>query len=210
MLESIPTQIYSNKVFRFGTQVLLTEFLETQDLDGQGMREVRMLLPSWLSGDTPDELCDAPFRKKPSSGKLGSRSRFSDGSFPVFYSSLDPKTAEAEIRHLVPKIVGKPPKQRTFYYSRFGCDFNGRTKDLRSKAKQWPKLLHDSDYGFCNRLGFEAKKLDLDGVLTPSVRRLAGTNLPVFTRKSISNPRDSVDLAVTYDPATDSVSIAKI
>ena len=207
MLKSIPTEPSHFIVFRLANQISLSEFLEAQNLDGQGAQEIRMLLQSRGMGDTPEELCEAPFRAKPELRKLGHRTRFSDGSFSVFYSSLDIKTAEAEIRHWFPTIVGRPAQQRTLYYSRFTCEFNGATKDLRSKRNKWPKLLHDSDYRFCNRLGAEAVRLGLDGVLTPSARRKSGTNLPVFTRKSISNPRESALLAITYDPATENVSL---
>ena len=31
---------------------------------------------------------------------------------------------------------------------------------------------------------------DLDGLLAPSVRQVEGTNIPVFKRPAVSNPRD--------------------
>ena len=207
MLKSIPTEISHLKVFRLANQSSLSEFLQAQSIDEQGAHEIRMLLQALGMGDSPEELCDAPFRPKLRLRKSGHRTRFSDGSFPVFYSSLDPETAEAEIQHWFPIFVGRPTRRRTAYFSRFACDFNGTTKDLRSKKDKWPKLLHDSDYRFCNRLGAEAVQLGLDGLLTPSARRKSGTNLPVFTRKSISNPGESVLLAITYDPATENVSL---
>ena len=208
MLKSIPTETSHLRVFRLASQSSLSEFLQAQGVDELGAYEIRMLLQSRGMGDSPEELCDAPFRPKPMLRKSGHRTRFSDGSFLVFYSSLDPETTEAEIRHWFPTIVGRPTQQRTAYFSRFACDFNGTTKDLRSKKNKWPKLLHNSDYQFCNRLGSEAVQLGLDGLLTPSARRKSGTNLPVFTRKSISNPGESVLLAITYDPATENVSFS--
>ena len=57
---------------------------------------------------------------------------------------------------------------------------------------EWPKLTHDHDYELCNRLGAEAvamKPMKLDGLLAPSARKKDGTNVPVFTRKAIHNPR---------------------
>ena len=56
--------------------------------------ELRELLAYSGYGAQFDELLDGPFQPKP---RLRSRTRFSDGSFPVFYSSLDAVTAEAEI-----------------------------------------------------------------------------------------------------------------
>ena len=160
--------------------------------------------------DTLEELCDAPFRPKPRLRKLDHATRFSDGSHPVFYSSLEAETAETEIRHLLTTFAAKPARPRTFYYSRFACDFDGAAKDLRPKEAQWPKLVHDNDYRFCNRLGAEAVRLGLDGLLTPSARRKTGTNLPVFARSAISNPGDSVGMAITYDPASGNVSLSTV
>jgi hypothetical protein len=187
-------------------QPSLSAFLQDQGFDDQSAREIRELARFDPMVDTLEELCDAPFRPKPRLRKLGRATRFSDGSFPVFYSSLEAETAEAEIRHLYRTFAGKPPGRRTAYYSRFGCDYDGVTKDLRPKATQWPKLVHDDDYRFCNKLGAEAAQLGLDGLLTPSARRETGTNLPVFNRSAIGNPGDSVLMAVTYGPATGNVA----
>ena len=167
---------------------------------------MRVLLQTRGKGDTLDELCDAPLRPKPRLRKLGRATRFSAGSFPVFYSSLEAETGEAEIHHWFPTVAGKPKSRRTAYYSRFGCDYDGAAKDLRPKATRWPKLVHDNGYRFCNRLGAEAVGLGLGGLLTPSARRETGTNLPVFARSAIGNPGDSVLMAVTYGPATGNVA----
>jgi len=206
MLESILTEHSELKVFRVANQTSVSTFLEAQGIDEEGMDEIRSLLRSRGMGDSPEELCDAPFRPKPRLRKAGRRTRFSDGSFPVFYSSLDPETAEAEVRYWAPHFLGRPAGRRTAYFSRFACDFNGTTKDLRSKKRAWPGLLHDSDYEFCNQLGAGAVRLGLDGLLTPSARRESGTNVPVFSRKSINNPREPVLLSMTYDPSTQKVS----
>lgn len=205
MLRSITSATLRLRVFRLAIQLSLSKSLQEYDLDEKGTREMRTLLQTRGMVDTPERLCDAPFRRKPRMQQLEKTTRFSDGSFPVFYSSLDAQTAEAEIRYWFPFFSGKPTRQRTAYYSRFECDYDGLTKDLRPKAHQWPELVHDNDYQFCNELGAEAVQLGLDGLLAPSARRNGGTNLPVFTRRAISNPGDSVLMAVTYEPATGNV-----
>ena len=207
MLESIPTATLRLRVFRLANQGSVSEFLQEQGLDERGIDEIKVLLQSRGIDNSLEELCDAPFRPKPRLQKAGYATRFSDGSFPVLYTSLEAETAESEIQHWFLKIVGRPVRRRTAYYSRFACDFNGTAKDLRPEKPKWPRLTHDSDYLFCNRLGAEAVKLRLDGLLTPSARRTTGTNIPVFARKSISNPGDRVLVAVTYDPSTGKVSL---
>lgn len=209
MLGSITTQSIHRKVFRLASQQSAVEaFLQEQGLDIKSTDEMKELLRARGIADSPEELCDAPFKPKPGLQKTGRKSRFSDGSFPVFYSSLEAETAEAEARHLFSKIAGKSSKPRTAYYSRFTCIFDGTAKDLRPKQKDWPKLVHGSDYRFCNELGAEAVKLRLDGLLAPSARRTSGTNLPVFTRRSISKPGEFTPVAMTYDPSTGEVALS--
>ena len=166
------------------------------------------LLASRGISDNPEELCDGPFRPTQlQQDKISSR--FSDGSFPVFYSSLEPETAEAEARILFLKNVSKPNQPRTAYYSRFSCHFDGSIKDLRPMHEDWPDLTHDNDYGFCNGLGAEAVAADLDGLLTPSARRPNGTNLPVFRRRAVSNPVVHAVVAMTLDPSSGEVAVSE-
>ena len=152
------------------------------------------------------ELLDTPFRPK----RNRKPTRFSDGSFPVFYSSLDSETAEAEVRHWAPTVMGRPRQPRTTYYWLFRCTFEGDEKDLRPQIGTWPHLIHKSDYTFCNQLGAEAVQLKVDGLVTCSARRPQGTNLPVFSRRALRNPMTVRAVALTYDPATGSVSIRPV
>ena len=161
---------------------LLTEL----GLDAQAEAEIREALTAVGSTSTAEELCDAPFRPK---RRLRRRTRYSDGTYPVFYSSLDLETAAAEIRHWFPVVMGRPKTARTAYYRRLECTFSGREKDLRGKVAEWPDLVHATDYGFCNRLGAEARELELDGLVVPSARH-GGANLPVFRRGAISDAED--------------------
>lgn len=164
---------------------------------------MRELLAAASRETTADELCDAPFRPK---RRLRRRTRYSDGTFPVFYSSLKPETAEAEVGHWLPVVMGRPRTARTMYYRRLECTFSGREKDLRAKVSEWPDLVHEADYAFCNRIGAEAQELKLDGVLVPSAR-FAGANLPVFRREAISDGELGGAVTMTYDPASGEVSV---
>lgn len=149
---------------------------------------------------TPEDEVDSIFRRK------RRRSRYSDGSFPVFYSSLEWKTAEAEIRHWAPSRSGSPDDRRTFYYQRLECTFMGQEKDLRSKVAEWPDLVHPSDYTFCNRLGAEARQSGIDGLVVPSARH-DGANVPVFRREAIRDPELGHLVAVAYDPDSGEVTL---
>jgi len=149
---------------------------------------------------------DAPFRPKI---KFKGPTRFSDGSFPVFYSSLDADTAHAEVKYWLTKSIGQARETRKVYLWQFSCTFRGQEKDIRPKAKDWPGLTSDNDYTFCNQIGAEAKKLELDGIVTVSVRRRCGDNLPIFSRNAIRNPELESLLAMTFDPETNQIITEK-
>lgn len=196
MLGEIPSRSNRRHVFRLASIRPNEDFMAELQLDQQGRDELWKLLADTGQGLEPEDLLDAPFRPR---RKLRRQTRFSDGSFPVFYSSLDSATAEAEMRHWLPSYSGRPRRSRTLYYHRFSCIFDGTEKDLRPKIADWPDLVHDNDYSFCNRLGAEARRLKIDGLATWSARH-DGSNLPVFARRSVSGPKLEALLAMTYDP----------
>ena len=160
-------------------------------MSSEQITEMKEFLNSHEMSDSLEELVDAPFeQKRRLSGAGYPKSRFSDGSFPVGYFSFEPETAEAEVRYwFCERFAGKPRGGRTAWYSRFTCDFRGHTKDLRPMQDTWRDLMHGNDYTFCNRLRAEAVSQDLDGLLAPLVRKPDGTNVPVFSRRALSNPR---------------------
>ena len=212
MLESIIAETVNKRVYRMTQPRDNTDILRRYGSNEAQMTEMNELLTSRRISDDLQELCDAPFKRKPAFEETGHVTRFSDGSFPVFYSSLEPETVKSEISHWIPKVMGAPKTRRTLYYVLFSCNFTGKAKDLRSKAEEekWRDLVHENDYNFCNSLGAEAVKTGLKGLLTPSARRTGGTNVPVFCRDAINSPRECAVLAVTYDPLTEEVSMHRI
>lgn len=197
-------------MFRLASQLQDdVDFLHEQGFDDESIKETFDLLKSRGVSDAPAALCDELFRPKPQLLKAGHRTRFSDGSFPVFYSSLEPETAEAEMQYWFLKNVSNPTQPRTAYYSRFSWDFDGSIKDLRPMHTNWPDLTHVSDYRFCNRLGAEVVASGLDGLLTPSTRRSSGTNLPVFRRSAVSNPVVRALVSMTLEAVSGGVVVSE-
>ena len=207
MLELIDTESLETDVIRLATQQQNVDFLRAQEFDDQSVNEMLDFLLSRNISDNPEDLCDDAFKPKPQLLKVEDRTRFSDGAYSVFYSSLESETAKAEVRHSFRKYAGKPTATRTAYYSRFSCRFDGSVKDLRPMRTAWSGLTHDSDYRFCNDLGVESVASDLDGLLTPSARRPDGTNLPVFKRRAISNPVVHGQVAMTLDPSSGDIAV---
>ena len=151
-----------------------------------------------------EELLDRPFRLR---AKFRPKTRFSDGSFPVFYSALTTETAKAEMAYWFRKVyAGTPQNNRTAYFQNFRCRFEGLEKDLSSKASDWPNLVHQSDYSFCNQLGVEAREGGVDGLVVPSARH-EGANMPIFVRHAISGPEPEGIVRMTYSPDSGEVSI---
>jgi hypothetical protein len=210
LLEPISTEVLQSEVFRLASQQRNVDFLREQGFDDESVNEMLDLLKARGISDKAEDLCDGPFRSKPRLQKAGYLTRFSDGTFPVFYSALEPETAEAEIRYWFLKIAGKPTRPRAAYYSRFSCTFDGSIKDLRPMHAEWPNLTHDSDYRFCNSLGTEAVTSRLDGLVTPSARNSNGTNIPVFQRRAISSPVIHALVVVTLDPSTGEAEITEL
>lgn len=207
MLEGIPELEGMWILHRLAVQ---PEFAETLDEDnfetGEDSQEMIELLVERLLATVLGRLCDAPF--KAANPPI---SRYSDGSIPVFYGSLESKTAESEAKHrLLIRIAADPSALRTVYYVRFRCSFSGVVKDLRGMENDWPNLVHDSNYEFCNSLGLVATEATLDGLLVPSVRRMGGTNVPVFSRKALGVPFESEISKFTYNADSDDIEVIPI
>lgn len=131
------------------------------------------------------------------------RSRFSDGTFRVKYTSLELVTAEAEVRHWLPNRAAGTTTPTRYHYSADNYQFSGLIKDLLPMSETWPGLTHSSDYNFCTQLGKEAVTLGLDGLVTPSVRRAEGSNLPVFRETSLTFQSSTGTLVLTFpEPIT--------
>ncbi len=205
MLDEIRSERNHRVVFRLSrVSAHDDQFLSELDLDEEGREELSTLLKGRVPSNPIEELIDGPFRP---GKKLRNRTRFSDGSFPVFYSALATETAEAEVSYWFRKeYVGKPRGNRTAYYQGFRCTFDGLEKDLRLKAAEWQKLVHDSDYSFCNLLGKEAREQNIDGLIVPSARH-EGSNVPIFARKAVSDPELDGIVAITYSPHEDEISL---
>jgi len=114
--------------------------------------------------------------------------RFSDGTWRVFYSALDPETCEKEVGHwCVRNMQSDPPVLRRFFYREFSCHLDGRGYDLRPMRDTWPFLTGDiSTYPQCQDLAREARTGNADAMLCPSARHRDGTTAPVFVLQVLS------------------------
>lgn len=162
MLQSLPRRRHRRRVYRLAQDSGATRFFEQSGLDRVAVDELLALLAEFGYDLDAVDFLDRPFRPKRARGGP----RFSNGSFPVFCSSLDPETTLAEVKHWAPRTLGAAGRRVTASYWQFHCTFDGLEVDLRPQIALWPNRIHDSDYTFCNRIGAAAVRDGLDGLVT--------------------------------------------
>lgn len=184
MLEGLASVTCEFDLYRFAAEPRVESVVKEDRFRIEKVENLLDYLRQQIFPSGFESLLDVPFDQ----GRL-SVSRFTDGSFPVFYASLESETAESEARHqLAIRITEKTASFCTLYYVKFRCSFRGEVKDIRQMQDDWPDLMHEDDYKFCTGLGVEAARAGLDGLVVPSVRCRGGTNVPVFSRASLHAP----------------------
>lgn len=120
-------------------------------------------------------------------------SRFSDGTFGVWYGSDSVKTTVYEsayhwYRWLLcdagfeaEQVVG----ERKLYS--VACD--AALLDLRPLVQHYPDLVHKTDYSYAQSVGARIHREGHPGLLIPSVRCQGGENYVVFNPAVLSRPR---------------------
>lgn len=96
------------------------------------------------------------------------------------------------------------------HYSVVRCRFSGDVVDLRPKLAEWPELISDDDYTFCNGLGKEANDGGLGGFLSPSARNFGGTTVPAFLPGTISHPQIEATARLAFDGADVIVEVKEL
>jgi hypothetical protein len=105
-------------------------------------------------------------------------SRFSDGSYGVFYAARALDTAVAETMHHRAKFMAatnEPAMKLEMRCYRTAVD--GRLHDLR---KGWTTMLQPDDYAAPQALARELRAAGSDGVVYPSVRHAGGECVGLF------------------------------
>lgn len=207
MIEHINRELFGSITFRYASQEENKKVLQEMGMDPENTEDMLVFLRDRDKNDSLESLLDKPFEPK---SQLADQSRFSDGMLRVFYSALEPETAQAEVSAwYVNYALNKAGEGRIAYYRLFSCDFQGTVKDMRPHLAEIPCLIQDKANGYpdCNRIGAEAVSEGLDGLLTPSARKPEGTCLPVFRRDALSNPQGKNFVAFKFDPSSGKISV---
>ena len=127
-------------------------------------------------------------------------SRYSDGSYPVWYGSKKIETSIYETAyHTVQHIKAIDDYQQEAVFVRKRTVYNVWCDtiliDLLGKHKKKPKLLGD-DYHFTQGLGKIIHDGGYPGLQSPSARHTSGVNVSVFKQHVLSKP--NIDSYLTY------------
>jgi hypothetical protein len=129
--------------------------------------------------------------------------RFGDGTYGVWYGSIEMKTtvfetgfhmikAERAVEGLDEVVV----RERAVYKVR--C--RAILIDLRGKQIPFPELVADN-YGFTQQIGQRMNTEGHPGLLAPS-SRTQGTNMVIFNPDVLTDPRLHCHLTYFFDPQT--------
>jgi RES domain len=108
-------------------------------------------------------------------------SRFSDGSYGVFYCARKRDTAIAETRHhsaLFMAATSEPPMRLQMRL--YTVKANGEVADLREASHADPRIVDPDEYAYAQGIGRQLRSAGVQGIRYPSVRHPAGECLAAF------------------------------
>ena len=115
-------------------------------------------------------------------------SRFSDGSYGVFYCARKRDTALAETRHhstLFMQATREPPMRLQMRL--YTVEAKGEAADLREASKSDPRIVAPDDYSHTQAIGRTLRASGALGILYPSVRHPGGECLAALRTGIVKN-----------------------
>ena len=127
-------------------------------------------------------------------------SRFSDGSYGVFYAANDLHTAIAESMHHRERFMRATAQPRMELDMRvYVVDLDGDVHDLRGRKPDYPLVYHDDNYVGGQHLAQTLRKDGSNGIAYDSLRRDDGQCVAVFRPPLLSNGRQERHLCYLWD-----------
>jgi hypothetical protein len=124
-------------------------------------------------------------------------SRFSDGSYGVFYAAEAMATAVAETMHHRAKFMAATNEPAMKLEMRcYRMDLRAKLHDLR---RGWPDMLDPDDYGAPRALARTLRAGGSDGVIYPSVRHPGGMCVGAFHPDVVGPCTQGPHLIYTWD-----------
>ncbi|MEP6943575.1 MAG: RES domain-containing protein, partial [Betaproteobacteria bacterium] len=123
-------------------------------------------------------------------------SRFSDGTYGVYYCAEELDTALAEVRYHQTRFLRRTKEGPLRLELRlYLADLDARLADARKVAS----CHRPDDYAPSQRIGIAVRNAGRDGILYRSVRHAGGTCAAVFRPKLLSRCRQSRHYAFHFD-----------
>jgi hypothetical protein len=129
-------------------------------------------------------------------------SRFTDGTYGVFYAANDLETAIAETRYHRERFMLATAQTHMELDMRvYVIDLAGNLPDLRGRKAAYPLVYHNDNYAAAQHLAKSLRKDGSNGVAYDSVRRDGGECVAVFRPPLLSNARQERHLCYVWDGA---------
>ena len=130
-------------------------------------------------------------------------SRFSDGSWGVYYAAESLDTAVAEVSHHRGLFLARTAEDAIDIDLRWiQADLMDRLHDLRGQGTAMPAVYDPDRYGASQDLGRTLRSEGSQGIVYDSVRRRQGQCAAVFKPKSLSNARAVGHIGLHWDGRT--------
>lgn len=138
-------------------------------------------------------------------------SRFSDGSYGVWYGSESVETTVCESAyHWVRGLLSDAGFERETVIAErkvYSVACSAALLDFRKVTTGYTDLLHPSDYAFTQSIGARIHREGHPGLLIQSVRRPDGENIAIFNAGVLSDPRHHCQL--TYRLEGEKIMVEK-
>ncbi len=138
--------------------------------------------------------------------KSNFQSRFTDGTYPIWYGSIDQETTFYETafhwhRTIIEDIHYDDERPIIINRSLFSVNCNAMLIDLRKATKQIPELTQKEleFYEVTQSIGKKLYEQGQSGLYTYSARKPKGENIAVYNKKILSNPEHIKNVKYTYD-----------
>lgn len=127
-------------------------------------------------------------------------SRFSDGTWGVYYAADTLETAVAEVSHHRGAFLARTAEEAIDIDLRWiQADLMDRLHDLRGQGGELPEIYDPYRYGASQDLGRAMRALGSQGLVYDSVRRPQGQCVAVFKPKALSNARAAGHIGMHWD-----------
>ncbi|MGL6112372.1 MAG: RES family NAD+ phosphorylase [Rubrivivax sp.] len=138
-------------------------------------------------------------------------SRFSDGSYGVWYGSESVETTVYESAyHWFRGLLCDAGFEREAVVAErkvYSVACGAALLDFRQATTDYPELVHRTDYAFTQTVGARIHREGHPGLLIQSARRPTGENIAVFNPGVLSNPR--LNCPLTYRLEGDRIRVEK-